>query len=214
MKSLKIHIHPLGPIQTNCYVVEDDHKNCLVFDPGEEGHALITELKKLSLQPLAVLLTHAHFDHIGAVEDLREVYRIPVYVHEAEREWLGNAKLNGSAKYPMFPDVVCNPADILLKNERELQIGPFSMEVRHTPGHSPGSVSYVFENEGFAIVGDTLFERSIGRTDLPGGDTETLLSSIHNELLSLDEEMMIYPGHGPATTPGAEMDQNPFLHGF
>lgn len=211
---MKIHIHPLGPIQTNCYVIEDDQKNCLLFDPGEEGQALIAELEKLSLKPLAIMLTHAHFDHIGAVEDLREAYRIPVYLHEAEQEWLGNAKLNGSAKYPMFPDVVCNPADVLLTDEKELRIGQFHMGLRHTPGHSPGSLTYVFEDEGFAIVGDTLFERSIGRTDLPGGDTETLLSSIHNELLSLDEETMIYPGHGPATTPGSEMEQNPFLHGF
>ncbi|MGE7543920.1 MBL fold metallo-hydrolase [Sporosarcina newyorkensis] len=211
---MKIHIHPLGPIQTNCYVIEDEEKNCLVLDPGEEGEALLSELQKLSLKPVAIMLTHAHFDHIGAIETIRSAYDIPVYVHEAEKDWLGNPQLNGSGKYPMFPDVICKPADILLKDEKNLQVGPFTMEVRHTPGHSPGSVSYVFADEGFAIVGDTLFRGSIGRTDLPGGHTETLLSSIHNELLSLDEELMIYPGHGPATTPGIEQDQNPFLHGF
>ncbi|WP_153732947.1 MBL fold metallo-hydrolase [Sporosarcina obsidiansis] len=211
---MKIHIHPLGPIQTNCYVIEDEEKNCLVFDPGDQGEALLAEIQKLSLKPWAILLTHAHFDHIGAIETIRKAFDIPVYLHIAEKDWLGNAQLNGSGKYPMFPDIVCNPADVLVDEEKSLQVGPFVMGVRHTPGHSPGSVSYIFKNDGFAIVGDTLFRGSVGRTDLPGGHTETLLSSIHNELLSLDDEMMIYPGHGPATTPGIEKDQNPFLHGF
>ncbi|GKV64604.1 MULTISPECIES: MBL fold metallo-hydrolase [unclassified Sporosarcina] len=211
---MKIHIHPLGPIQTNCYVVEDEDKNCLVFDPGDESDALLAELQKLSLKPAAILLTHAHFDHIGAIEAIRQAYDIPVYLHSAEKDWLGNADLNGSGKYPMLPNVVCSPADVLLNNEKSLQVGPFIMGIRYTPGHSPGSISYIFEDEGFAIVGDTLFKGSVGRTDLPGGNTETLLASIHNELLSLDEELVIYPGHGPATTPGIEQDQNPFLHGF
>ncbi|WP_301107390.1 MBL fold metallo-hydrolase [Sporosarcina sp.] len=211
---MKIHIHPLGPIQTNCYVVEDEEKNCLVFDPGDEGDALLAELQKLSLKPTAILLTHAHFDHIGAIETIRDAYNIPVYLHTAEKDWLGNADLNGSGKYAMLPNVVCNQADVLLTDEKSLEVGPFKMGIRHTPGHSPGSISYIFEEEGFAIVGDTLFKGSVGRTDLPGGNTETLLASIHNELLSLDEELMIYPGHGPATTPGIEQDQNPFLHGF
>lgn len=211
---MRIHIHPLGPIQTNCYILEDEKKNCLLFDPGEDGEALLSELRKLSLKPVAILLTHAHFDHIGAVEKIRTAFDIPVYLHVAEKKWLANPELNGSAKYPVLPDVICNPADVLLHDEKHLEVGPFKMETRHVPGHSPGSVCYIFEDEGFAIVGDTLFQGSVGRTDLPGGDTETLLKAIHEQLLTLDDEMLLYPGHGPATTPGIEKDQNPYLHGF
>lgn len=214
VRNLRIHIHPLGPIQTNCYLVEDEKKNCLLFDPGDDGEFLLSELRKRSLKPVAILLTHAHFDHIGAVETIRQAYDIPVYLHVAEKKWLGRPDLNGSAKYAVFPDVVCQAADVLLDDEKMLQVGPFTMEIRHCPGHSPGSVCYIFEDDGFAIVGDTLFQGGVGRTDLPGGNTETLLASIHNNLLTLDDNIIIYSGHGPATTPGQEKDQNPFLHGF
>ncbi|AXH99014.1 MBL fold metallo-hydrolase [Sporosarcina sp. PTS2304] len=211
---MRVHTYPLGPIQTNCYIVVDDQKNCLVFDPGYDGEALLAELRKLSVKPLAVLLTHAHFDHIGAVDTVRDAYNIPVYLHVAEKKWMSDAMLNGSGKYPVLPDVVCKPADILLEDEKSLEIGPFMIETRRTPGHSPGSVTYVFEDGNFAIVGDTLFQSGIGRTDLPGGNTETLLTSIHEQLLSLDDDTIVYSGHGPATTVGNEKDTNPYLHGF
>lgn len=211
---MRVHIHPLGPIQTNCYILEDKKKNCLIFDPGGDGEALLSELRKLSLKPAGILLTHAHFDHIGALETIRNAYDIPVYLHVAEKKWLVNPELNGSAKYPVVPDVICKPADVLLHDEKHLEVGPFKMETRHVPGHSPGSVCYIFEDEGFAFVGDTLFQGSVGRTDLIGGDTETLLNAIHEQLLSLDDETLIYSGHGQPTTIGIEKEQNPYLHGF
>ncbi|MBO0586496.1 MBL fold metallo-hydrolase [Sporosarcina sp. E16_8] len=211
---LKVNTYPLGPIQTNCYIISDESGNCLIMDPGEESGRLINKVKSKELTPVAILLTHAHFDHIGAVDSIRDRYAIPVYIHEEEQGWLSDPRLNGSAKYPGLPDVRTRKADKLISHEGMMTVGPFEFEVRHTPGHSPGSVSYIFGPSRFAIVGDTLFQQGVGRTDLPGGNTGVLLTSIHDKLLSLDDDFIIYPGHGPATTPEEEKDSNPFLNGF
>ncbi|NYF24589.1 MBL fold metallo-hydrolase [Sporosarcina sp. JAI121] len=211
---LEISIYPLGPIQTNCYIISDSLGNCLIVDPGEESARLIRKVESKELTPTAILLTHAHFDHIGAVDSIRDRYNIPVYVHEEEQEWLTNPKLNGSAKYSGLPDVSNRKADHIIRDEGMMSVGSFEFEVRHTPGHSPGSVSYIFAPSRFAIVGDTLFKQGVGRTDLPGGNTHVLLASIHDKLLSLDDDYNIYPGHGPSTTPEEEKDSNPFLNGF
>ncbi|BAQ11366.1 metallo-beta-lactamase superfamily protein [Bacillus sp. OxB-1] len=210
---LKIHTYPLGPIQTNCYIIEEPGGQCLIVDPGEEAGRIIQAIEGAELKPIAILLTHAHFDHIGAVDAVRDHFGIPVHIHSAEQEWLSNPNLNGSSRYPGLPAVRNREAEHLLA-EGELELGPFAMDVRHTPGHSPGSVSFIFEGAGFAVVGDTLFRQSIGRTDLQGGDAATLLASIHDKLLTLDDDCIIYPGHGPATTPDYEKDANPFLNGF
>lgn len=211
---LKITTYPLGPIQTNCYIIQDDNSNCLIVDPGEEGKRICTEIENAGLTPLAILLTHGHFDHIGAVDVVRDHFNVPAYIHEIEALTLTDPVQNGSTRYPGLPLVKNRAADHLLKDEGEMGIGPFTFEVRHTPGHSPGSVSFIFSEDRFAIVGDTLFRVGVGRTDLPGGDTNTLLASIHNKLLTLNDDFIIYPGHGSPTTPGYEMDNNPFLNGF
>jgi hydroxyacylglutathione hydrolase len=211
---LKVNTYPLGPIQTNCYIISDESGNCLIMDPGEESGRIINKVKSKELTPVAILLTHAHFDHIGAVDSIRDRYNIPVYIHEEEQDWLLDPRLNGSAKYPGLPDIRTGKADILISDEGMMTVGPFEFEVRYTPGHSPGSVSYIFGPSRFAIVGDTLFQHGVGRTDLPGGNTGVLLASIHDKLLSLDDDFIIYPGHGPSTTPEEEKDSNPFLNGF
>lgn len=211
---LKINQMELGPIQTNCYIVSNDAKECLIFDPGEEAPKVISFLKKKELTPLAILLTHAHFDHIGAVDALRDEYSIPVYLHRLEKDWLSRPNLNGSGKYPMVPDYRLREADILIDGEAELVISTFHMELFHTPGHSPGSVTYSFGDEGFAIVGDTLFRGSVGRTDLIDGSEKKLLQSIRDSLLTLPEHMVLFPGHGPETTPQQEAATNPFLGGL
>lgn len=208
---LKIDRLELGPVQTNCYIVSNQNKECLIFDPGEESERIKKLLKQKNLKPVAILLTHAHFDHIGAVDELRDAYGVPVYLHEQEKEWLGNANLNGSGKYPTLPDYRLKDADFLLSDEKVLTVGDFSMELYHTPGHSPGSVSFVFRDDHFAIVGDTLFLGSIGRTDLVGGNTDRLLKSIRESLLTLPDGTFLFPGHGLDTTPEREAATNPFL---
>lgn len=205
---------PLGLLQTNCYIVSKEDNTCLIFDPGEEGEKLSSLILEKQLHPLAIILTHAHFDHIGAVEEIRKKFNVPVYIHENEADWLIDPAKNGSQLFEVGKLVKGNRADFVLTDEKELKIGDFSFQIAETPGHSPGSLSFYFKEAGFVIAGDALFSGSIGRTDLPGGNHAQLLKSIHEQLLILPEETIVLPGHGPATTIGQEMDSNPFLNGF
>ncbi|WP_299087948.1 MBL fold metallo-hydrolase [uncultured Metabacillus sp.] len=204
---------PLGPLQTNCYLFSNDKNECLVIDPGGDAHKLTNILQQQHLKPLAILLTHAHFDHIGAVDEIRNEWNIPVYVHKNEKEWLTAPSLNGS-QYFMAGEISASPADELIKGEGTLNIGSFSLEVFETPGHSPGSVSYYSSEAGLVFSGDALFAGSIGRTDLPGGNHQQLIKSIHDKLLTLPEETLVLSGHGPETSIELEMERNPFLNGF
>ncbi|BBW95604.1 MBL fold metallo-hydrolase [Geobacillus icigianus] len=203
---------PVGPIQANAYLLTAEDGSCVIVDPGAEGAALVRHIEARQLTPLAVLLTHAHFDHIGGIPDVLARWEIPVYVHKNETEWLPDPALNGSLYFGSSIAVRCAP--ISLQGPLLLTIGPFAFDVRETPGHSPGSVSYYCPAAQIVFSGDALFAGSIGRTDLPGGDHHQLLKSIHDQLLTLPEETVVLSGHGPETTIGAEMDTNPFLHGF
>ncbi|QGQ47258.1 MBL fold metallo-hydrolase [Metabacillus sediminilitoris] len=204
---------PLGPLQTNCYIFSNNEKECLVIDPGGDAKKLTNILQQQHLKPIAILLTHAHFDHIGAVDDIRTEWNIPVYVHKNEKDWLPNPSLNGS-QFFMAGAVKVSEADELIKSEGILTIGNFSLMVYETPGHSPGSVSFYSEEAGLVFSGDALFAGSIGRTDLPGGNHELLIKSIHEKLLVLPEDTLVLSGHGPETSIEAEMERNPFLNGF
>ncbi|ART77251.1 MBL fold metallo-hydrolase [Sutcliffiella horikoshii] len=204
---------PLGPLQTNAYLLINERKECLIFDPGSEGEAFNSYLEENALKPLAILLTHAHFDHIGAVDAVRKHWNVPVYVHKKEKNWLGDPSLNGSQFFQLGP-ITANPAEHLILSEEKLVISNFELEILFTPGHSPGSVSFYHEASKVVFSGDALFAGSIGRTDLPGGNHEQLIQSIHNKLLILPEETTVLSGHGMTTTIEREMDSNPFLNGF
>ncbi|WP_335872814.1 MBL fold metallo-hydrolase [Bacillus sp. 2205SS5-2] len=205
---------PLGPLQTNCYFLKNQNRECLIFDPGAEGEKLISLINARKYTPLAILLTHAHFDHIGAVDALRDHYSIPVYLHKKEEKWLGDSSLNGSQFFMMGNEVKINPANVFISEEHSLEIGTFQLNIMRTPGHSPGSISFYSKAEEAVISGDALFQGGIGRTDLPGGNHDVLLKSIHSQLLQLPEDTLVLSGHGPETTIRDEMDSNPFLNGF
>ncbi|WP_042223460.1 MBL fold metallo-hydrolase [Oceanobacillus manasiensis] len=205
---MNIKTLPLGPIGTNCYIVYKE-KKALIIDPGGSPQEVISFLEELNLLPEAILLTHAHFDHIGGVEELRERYRLDVYLHSEESNWLEDPSLNGSLGL-MGQEVTTYKAEQNLQ-EGEMEIAGFTFEVRHTPGHSPGSVSFVFHEYTTVFGGDVLFRQGIGRTDLIGGDMKVLEKSIRNKLYDLDNAYTVYPGHGPKTTIGFEKKQNAFF---
>ncbi|WP_017554325.1 MBL fold metallo-hydrolase [Heyndrickxia coagulans] len=203
---------PVGPIQTNCYILWNHEKDCLIFDPGAEFERLHAFIGENALNPLAVLLTHAHFDHIGALDAVRDAYKIPAYIHQKEEMWLGDPGQNGSHFFGMG-EISARGAEKLIAGEDMLKIGSFSLQVLETPGHSPGSVSYWLPDHNIVFSGDALFFGSIGRTDLPGGNHGVLQESIHTKLLVLHPDTIVFPGHGPQTTIGDEKSSNPFLGG-
>lgn len=193
--------------QENTYLLTSDTGAQLLIDPGSDYLKYLPDLK----QPAAVFLTHAHFDHIMGLSALREKFAdLPIWLAEAEKDWLQEPNLNCST---MLPEqvVFTTGASDFYKFDQLLEIADFSLEVRATPGHSIGSVSFIFSNAGMVISGDALFKNSIGRTDLPTGNYNQLIHSIKTELLTLPDDYKVYPGHGEHTTIGEERVSNPFL---
>lgn len=201
--------HVVGPLQCNCYVVGDsESKKVVVIDPGDEAARLAESLAANELTVTAIVATHAHFDHILAAQELRELTGAPFYLHDADRvllDWMQESvRLFLGTEVGPPPDV-----DTSAHEGDKLTAGSIELEVLHTPGHSPGSISLAAENALFS--GDTLFAGSVGRTDLPGGDTEALVAAVRNKLFEFDDDIPVYPGHGPATTVGRERRHNPFV---
>jgi glyoxylase-like metal-dependent hydrolase (beta-lactamase superfamily II) len=208
---MKVIQLPLGPLQTNCYLLANDLKEVIVFDPGEEADQIFNIIEENKYKPVAILLTHAHFDHIGAVDDVRDQYNIPVYLHQNEADWLTDGMKNGSTLFLRNREIFAREADYLISKEGKMEIGNFILSVFETPGHSPGSVSFYVKEAKSVFSGDALFYQGIGRTDLPGGDHDVLIKSIKSKLFSLPENITVYSGHGPETTIQDEKKHNPFL---
>ena len=201
----------VGPLQCNCSIFGDEQsRGALVVDPGDDIDQVLGIIRRHQLKVTAILITHAHIDHIGGAQKLKQATGAPVYMNANDMElkrmlgiqasWLGVSE-------PEQPDI-----DVLMKEGDRVILGAAEFHVLHTPGHTPGSVSLWIPSEGKLIAGDTLFRDSIGRTDLPGGDGRQILRSIRDKLLPLPPETVVIPGHGHNTTIGRERQFNPFVN--
>ena len=205
----------LGDYQTNCSVVTvpDSPTNpghCWIVDCGFQPQAMFDYIDDHDIKPVRLLLTHAHCDHIAGVDQALARYgRIPLSIHEGEKRFCSDPMLNLSALIGM--PVTCAEPEHYLKDGDTLEFNGTTWRVVHAPGHSPGCALYIHDDSMQAIVGDTLFAGSIGRTDFPTSDPQAMRHTIHNVMMSLPDDLMIYPGHGPTTTIGQERRSNPFV---
>ena len=206
-------ILPVGMLQCNCSIFGDEQsRDAVVIDPGDEIDSILAILAKHQLRVKAIVITHAHIDHIGGAQKLKGATGAPVYMNakdqplsehlDTQAAWLGMAT-------PERTEI-----DVNARESEKIALGPAEFHVLETPGHTQGSISLWIPAENKLIAGDTLFLDSIGRTDLPGGDYEQILRSIRDKLLPLDDATKVIPGHGPNTTIGRERARNPFLQGL
>ncbi len=200
----------VGVVGTNCYLATNSEtKETLVIDPGDEASILKNYIKKNAFHPVAILLTHGHFDHCMAAEELASHYGIPVYVHELEKDTMENAAFNCSG---MIGRKLVFHADHFMRGERDhLSLAGFEIDVMLTPGHTPGGVCFYIQSEGILFSGDTLFCESVGRTDFPGGSMAQIVRSIKEKLFLLPNDTKVLPGHNEWTSIGHEKQYNPFL---
>lgn len=198
----------VGPLSVNCYIIGDDQmREAIIVDPGGNARDILDTLRREQLKPVAIVNTHAHFDHLIALAEVRQRTGAPFFIHVDEAPILASASLGAR----MFGFVMTQPkpAERLLRDGDQVYVGTLALRVLHTPGHTPGGICLL--GDGWVISGDTLFQAGIGRTDLPGGDYATLMASIRDKLLTLPDTTLVYPGHGDSTTIGEERRLNPFL---
>lgn len=209
MTPLRIEAYVVGMVQTNCYfAINDDTKEVLIIDPGASAEKLMEKINEAGLKPVAILLTHGHFDHAGAAEELAKLAGVKIYAEEHEKETLETPGLNLSG-WEGLSSVYY--ADEYLKDEQEIDLAGFHIRVFHTPGHTVGGCCYYFPYQNTLFSGDTLFQTSIGRTDFPKGSASVLIRAIQEKLMKLPEETSVYTGHGEMTTIGTERMYNPYL---
>lgn len=207
---MKIEKYVVGIIGTNCYlVINEETKETVMIDPGAYPLKVRNAVKEAGLKIRAVLLTHAHFDHIMGLDDVRKEFQVPVYVEEADLNMMTDGNRNLSVSYVnggyQYQDATP------VKDGQVLKIAGMQFQVIHTPGHTPGGCCYYMEKEGVLFSGDTLFQASVGRSDFPGGSASDLVRSVKEKLLVLPEETHVYPGHMDETTIGYERRHNPFV---
>ena len=207
--SLEVRQLTVGPIAENCFIVRQEGSDrALVVDPGEEPERILAEIEQTGAEVEAILITHCHFDHVGAVAPLARATGAPVYVPEIETPLLADIM---SFTMPGFGPYEGYEADEVVKGGEALELAGLTLDVLFTPGHSPGHVTYAVREEAALFSGDVLFQGSVGRVDLPGGDGPTLMRSIQALLDAHPDETAVYPGHMGTTTLGSERATNPFL---
>jgi len=206
-------ILPVGMLQCNCSVFGDEStREAIVVDPGDNIDTILAVLAKHHLQVKAIVITHAHIDHIGGAAKLKASTGAPVYMNASDQELYDRLDLQAGWLGMETPEKT--PIDAEARDGESLTLGDAAFHILHTPGHTQGSVSIWIPGENKLVAGDTLFRDSIGRTDLPGGDGRKILRSIREKLLTLPEDAVVVPGHGPNTTIGREKERNPFLQGL
>lgn len=209
MVNMKIDHFVVGPVETNCYFVTNmKTKELIIIDPGACAKQLSQKVEQLGVKPVAILLTHGHFDHATDAKPLADKYGIKIYIHEDDRETLGDPQLNASW---MMGQSKTFHADEFLKDQQELDIAGFHIIVIHTPGHTPGGCCYYFSYEDVIFTGDSLFCGSIGRTDFKKGSMSDLVRSVKEKVMTLPGHTDVYPGHNDTTTIDNERMYNPYL---
>lgn len=207
---LAIRMMVLGPVQTNCFfLINEDTKEVLIIDPADRAQKIIEWINSEGLKPVAILLTHGHFDHIMGMAGVKNEYHIPVYASKDEVEVLANPQLNVST---MMGAYISLTADELFADGDVLELAGMKLKVISTPGHTIGSVCFYMEEEKVLISGDTLFEASVGRTDFPTGSSRQLIESIKTRLFVLPDDTDVFPGHGGTTSIAYEKAHNPFIY--
>lgn len=209
MGQIEIKSMTLGMVATNCYLlINKETKEALLVDPADNALRISTVIEENGCILKAILLTHGHFDHIMALNDLKKKYNVPVYAHEDEEDVLKQSSLNMSG---MIGQIYTTQADIYVKDGEHLKLAGFDVIVLHTPGHTKGGACYYFPEEKVLMSGDTLFHCSIGRTDFPTGSMSQLVRSVKEQLFVLPDDVQVYPGHDSVTSIGYEKQYNPFF---